>query len=165
MRGRPFEAGNRIGRGRPPGSRNKKTALSEAMEIHGESIVKQCQLEAMKGKPTALRLCMERLLPPCKPSNHRFRLPVVKTAADLGPAWQSILRQVSRGKLSAQEGEAMASILEIRRRAIDSELRDSLPVIDETAVDLSLLTDEQLAQVRQLTLAASIKAATTKKDQ
>jgi hypothetical protein len=59
----------------------------------------------------------------------------------------------------------MASILEIRRRAIDSELRDSLPVIDETAVDLSLLTDEQLAQVRQLTLAASIKAATTKKDQ
>jgi len=135
------------------------------MEIHGEAIVKQCQLEAMKGKPTALRLCMERLLPACKPSNHRFRLQVVKTAADLGPAWQSILRQVSRGKLSAQEGEAMASMLEIRRRAIDTEVRHSLPVIDETAVDLSLLTDEQLAQVRQLTLAASIQAAPIKKDQ
>jgi len=165
MRGRPFEVGNRMGRGRPPGSRNKKTALAEAMENYGEAIVKQCQLEAMKGKPTALRLCMERLLPPCKPSNHRFRLPAVKTAADLGPAWQSVVRQVARGKLSAQEGEAMASMLDIRRRAIESEQRDSLPTLDETALDLSLLTDEQLAQARQLTLAASIQAATIKKDQ
>jgi len=135
------------------------------MEFHGEAIVKQCQLEAMKGKPTALRLCMERLLPACKASNHRFRLPVVKTAADLGPAWQSILRQVSRGKLSAQEGEAMAGMLELRRRAIDTEVRHSLPVIDETTVDLSLLTDEQLAQARQLALAASIQAAAIKKDE
>jgi hypothetical protein len=164
MRGRPFEAGNRMGQGRPPGSRNKKTAFSEAMEAHGEALIKQCQLDALKGKPTAMRLCMERLLPICKPSHHHFRLPAVKTAADLGPAWQSVLGQVSRGKLSAQEGEAMASMLDLRRRAIETEQRDLLPTVEETALDLSLLTDEQLAQARQLALAASIKTASIEKE-
>ncbi len=152
--------GNQMGRGRPLGSRNKKSAFAEAMEGHGEAIIKQCQVWALKGNPTAMRLCMERLLPPCKPSNHQFRLPRVKTAADLGPAWQSVAQQVARGKISAQDGEAMTSMLEMRRKSIESEQMDPRPVDGETAVDYSLLTDEQLAQVKQLSL-----AATKKKDQ
>jgi hypothetical protein len=129
------------------------------MEGHGEAIIKQCQVLALKGHSAALRLCMERLLPPCKPTNHRFRLPPVKTPADLGPAWQSVARQVALGRLSAQDGEAMVSMLEMRRRAMESEPLDARSARGATAVDLSLLTDEQLAQARQLTL-----AATTKKD-
>ena len=111
-------------------------------------------------KPTAQRLCMERLLPPCKPLNNRFRLPAVKTAADLGPAWQSVAKQVALGKLSAQDGEAMASMLDMRRKAIESEQLAPRPAGGETAADLSLLTEEQLAQAKELGL-----AATKKKDQ
>src|SRR5216684_3706264 len=73
------------------------------------------------GDPTALRLCMERLLPPCKPSNNRFQLPAMKTASDVGLALQSVLQEVARGRLSAQEGEAIAAILENHRRAIETE--------------------------------------------
>jgi hypothetical protein len=61
--GRPFEKGNQMGRGRPRGSRNKRTMFAEAMEGHGETIIKQCQVLALKADPTALRLCMDRLLP------------------------------------------------------------------------------------------------------
>ena len=121
MRGRPFEPGNKMGKGRPPGSRNQRTVFSVMMDSHGEALIKQCQVLALKGDPTALRLCIERLLPPCKPSNNRFLLPAVKTASDVGLALQSILQEVARGRLSAQEGEAIAAILENHRRAIDAE--------------------------------------------
>jgi hypothetical protein len=121
MRGRPFERGNKMGKGRPPGSRNQRTVFSEMMDSHGEALIKQCQVLALKGDPTALRLCLERLLPPCKPPNNRFLLPAVRTASDVGLALQSVLQEVARGRLSAQEGEAIAAILENHRRAIDSE--------------------------------------------
>ncbi len=121
MRGRPFERGNKMGKGRPPGSRNQRTVFSRMMDSYGEALIKQCQVLALKGDPTALRLCLERLLPPCKPSNNRFRLPAVKTASDVGLALQSVLQEVARGGLSAQEGEAIAAILENHRRAIETE--------------------------------------------
>ena len=52
MPGRPFEKGNKMGRGRPPGSRNKRTVFQEAMEEHGVPLIKQCKLLALKGDPT-----------------------------------------------------------------------------------------------------------------
>jgi hypothetical protein len=95
--------------------------FAEMMDSHGEALIKQCQVMALKGDPTALRLCIERLLPPCKPSNNRFLLPAVKTASDVGSALQSVLQEVARGRLSGQEGEAIAGILETKRRAIETE--------------------------------------------
>jgi len=67
--GSPFQPGNRFGRGRPQGSRNKATiALQKMLDGCGESITRKCALMAMQGDPTALRLCMERLIPPPKRS-------------------------------------------------------------------------------------------------
>jgi len=76
----------------------------KALEGHGDAIIKQCMVLAMKGDRTALRLCMERLVPPCKPSGHRFQLPAVHTVADLGTAVHAVLQEVARGRLTAQEG-------------------------------------------------------------
>ena len=84
-------------------------------------MIKQCQVLAMKGDPTALRLCMERLMPPCKASSNRFRFPAVKTAADIGKALESVLQEVARGRLTAQEAQAIATVLESHRRTIESE--------------------------------------------
>jgi hypothetical protein len=125
MRGRPFEVGNKMGRGRRPGSRNKRTLFAEMMEGHGEAIIKQCQILAMKGDPTALKLCIERLVPPCKSAGSRFRLPPLLTLSDLVKALPRILQEVARGRLSAQEGEAIASMLDSHRRAIETEEFDA----------------------------------------
>ena len=121
MRGKPFVVGNTSGEGRPLGSRNKRTVFAEMMESHGEAVIKQCQVLAMKGDPTALRLCIERLVAPCKSSTKPFRLPSVKTTADVGKALQAVLKLVARGRLSAQEGEALAAILDNQRTALETE--------------------------------------------
>jgi len=94
----------------------------EAMENHGEAIIKQCQVLALKGDATALRLCVERLIPVSRPWNNRVPMPAVKTAADLQTAWQSVLKQVALGNISPQEGEAIASILDTRRRALETDV-------------------------------------------
>jgi len=120
MRGRPFEPGNQLGRGRPKGSRNKRTLFAEAMEKNGVSLINQCQVQAFKGDSTALRLCIERLLPVCKAPSSRFRLPPVRTTQDLVKALPAVLQAVARGQLSAQEGEAIASMLDSQRRAIEA---------------------------------------------
>jgi len=132
MRGRPFEVGNKMGRGRRPGSRNKRTLFAAMMEGHGEAIIKQCQILALKGEPTALKLCIERLVAPCKSSSSRFRLPPLRTVSDLVKALPRIMQEVARGRLTAQEGEAIASMLDSQRRALETEEFDArLKVIEQ----------------------------------
>jgi hypothetical protein len=121
MKGRPFEPGNKMGKGRPPGSRNKRSMYMDLMESYGEAIIKQCQVMALEKNPMAMRLCMERLLAPCKAPNTRFRLPAATTATDLVKALGAVMQQVARGHLSAQEGEAMAGMIESLRHSIGTE--------------------------------------------
>jgi hypothetical protein len=90
------------------------------MEDSGEAMIKQCKVLAYKGDPTALRLCIERLLQPCRPSNHRFHLPAVKTLRDLEKALPVVLKQVAKGQLSAREGESISRTLESQRRTVES---------------------------------------------
>ena len=93
----------------------------ELMEDHSEAVIKQCQILALKGDSTALRLCMERLVPPCRAPRNQFRLPTMKTMADLGKALPAVAREVARGRLSAQDGEAFSKMIETQRRTIEAE--------------------------------------------
>src|SRR5436190_14898698 len=97
-RGRPFAPGNKLGRGRPRGSRNKATLVFQKMlGQHGEALVKKCVVMALQGDMTAMRLCIERLLPTCKQSPVQFKLPPITTAAQLAQAQAMILDAFSRG--------------------------------------------------------------------
>jgi hypothetical protein len=120
--GSPFQPGNTFGRGRPQGSRNKATiALQQMLDDRGESITRKCALMAMKGDATAMRLCMERLIPPRKDQPVKFKLPLVRTAAEVAEAVSVVLQAVSRGQLTPAEGQMIAAILEGRRRVIETE--------------------------------------------
>jgi hypothetical protein len=121
MRGRPFEPGNKFGRGRPAGSRNKSTmALQSMLDQHGETILKKAALMAIQGDPTALRLCVERLLPARRNSPVRFKLPPINSAADVARALTKVLQGVANGKLAPAEGEKITAMLETVQRIIES---------------------------------------------
>jgi hypothetical protein len=121
MRGRPFEPGNQMARGRPPGSRNKRTQFAEEFQKNGLEAIRQCKHQALQGNQRALDAWLARLEAPCKPSNGRFRLPRVQSAGDVVRALSAVSQAVARGRLSAHEGEAMARTLEIQRQAIEAE--------------------------------------------
>jgi hypothetical protein len=132
-RGRPFASGNRFGRGRPRGSRNKSTvALQELLAEHGEALMKKSIVLALQGDRIALRLCLERLVPPSKQSPVQFDLPPIATAADLGRAQQAVLKALSRGQLTPAEATAIGALLENRRRMIESvDLEARLEVLEQ----------------------------------
>jgi hypothetical protein len=121
-RGRPLAPGNTLGRGRPRGSRNKTTlALQEMLGQHGEALMKKCVVMAMQGDRAAMRVCMERLLPPRKQSPVQFRLPPIRTAAELAKAQARMLEAFSRGQLTPAEAETINNLVESRRRVLETE--------------------------------------------
>lgn len=130
--GRPFQQGNAEGKGRPIGSRNRKTIFQEALEKDGEKIIQKVKQRALRADPVAMRLCMERLVPVAKEPNARFQLPAVETAANLTEAISAVTKAVSEGELSAQEGESVANIVESQRRNIEVREFDArLKVLEE----------------------------------
>src|SRR5215207_1130118 len=122
VRGRPFEPGNKAGRGRPRGSRNKATLMAQALlDGHSEALIKNCLHMALTGDTAAMRLCIERVLPT------RRELPVSvapmrgRTAAEIAQTLDVLLKNVASGQLTPAQAQTMASILEQQRRVIETK--------------------------------------------
>src|SRR5258708_27192166 len=101
VRGRPFQPGNKVGCGRPKGSRNKKAlALGEMHAENGKAIVAKTMVMALQGDRVALRLCLERLLPSPKHGLVQLKLPTTATAADVSRAAQKVVEAVAGGEIT-----------------------------------------------------------------
>ena len=99
--------------GMPKGTRHRATMLAEKfMEDDAEDIVRAVVNAAKAGDPTAMRLCVERLVPLRKGRPVVFDLPPVKTAA--------LVRAMAAGELTTDEASAAASVIEMHRRAIET---------------------------------------------
>src|SRR3984957_8596577 len=83
-RGRPFSKGaSGNPGGRPAGARNKALLAMEALlDGEAEAITRVAVDKAKEGDPTALRLCLERILPPRKDRPVSFSLPQLGTVTD-----------------------------------------------------------------------------------
>ena len=137
--GRPFQAGNKCGKGRPAGSRNKATiALEALLDGEGEAMTRKAIELALAGSETALRLCLERLVPPRRERLVRLRLPSdISTAKGISRTAAAILKAVAGGEITAGEAVQLASVLEVRRKAIETQQLESRVADVERAVKAS----------------------------
>ncbi len=116
-RGKPFEPGNSFGRGRPKGSKNQATLEREALlDEFGAAVTKKCISEALKGRDVPLRLCMERLAPPARHQAIAFKLPPIRTPADIPRASAAVFKAVADGNITAEQAEALMRLLETHQR-------------------------------------------------
>ena len=117
---RPGESGNP--KGRPQGSRNKATILAQEM-LDGEvkTLVRKCIDLALAGDQTAMRLCLERLLPPRKDSPVKLKLPKMDGPKAAVSALSALLDAVGQGELSPGEAQAVAGLLESFTRTLELE--------------------------------------------
>jgi len=125
VRGRPFVKG-RSGnpRGRPVGARNKKTLAAAALlEGESEAFTRKAVEQALEGDPTALRLCIERILPPCRERAVRFELPPIENTHDVAVAMNAVTSALARGIITPGEAERIANVVETFARAIDTTKR------------------------------------------
>jgi hypothetical protein len=122
MRGRPFEPGNQLGRGRPRGSRNKTSAqMQELLNQYSEPVLKKAIAEALKGNTHIMRPLLDRILPARRGVPVTIGTLPTRTAEELSKASESIVRKVASGKLTVLEAGAFLELLEKRRRALETE--------------------------------------------
>jgi hypothetical protein len=109
-RGRPFAKGNP---GRPKGSRNKATLIAESLlDGQAENITTSLLSAAFSGDVPAIRLCMERLLPPRRERTVQFDLPPLENPEDAVAAAEAVLRAVADGELTPGEAMQMHRLIE-----------------------------------------------------
>jgi hypothetical protein len=163
-RGRPFQPGNETGRGRPRGSRNKSTAAAqELLGENGADVIRKCLRMAKQGDPTALRLCMERILPARKSPTVRFKLPRIRSVADLPGAMDSIMQAIAKGRLTPGEGQQILALVDNSRRVLETEERLRPKVKPTYCGKLSQISDQEL-EARILEIDRTIEASYTDAD-
>ena len=107
--------------GNHKGSRHKSTLLAEKiLEDDRDGIINAVVAAAKNGDPTAMRLCVERLVPLRKGRPVVFDLPAIETAADVANALGAIAGAMAAGELTPDEAGAVAGVLEAKRRAIET---------------------------------------------
>ena len=122
QRGKPFEKG-RSGNpnGRPEGSRNKATILAQALfDGQAEELIQKCIQMALDGDSTAMRLCIERLVPPRKDRPVNLDLPKMECVEDTVKAMAVISSGVAEGELTPSEGQVLSGMVENYRKAIET---------------------------------------------
>jgi hypothetical protein len=115
-RGRPFQKGNP---GREPGSKNRNTLVAAALlEGESEALLRRAIQLALAGDVVMLKFLLSRLLPRERPV--AIELPEMVFADDGVEALGSIMRAVSIGAISPDEGAKLATIVKSHTDAIDN---------------------------------------------
>ena len=130
VRGRPFEKG-RSGNptGRRPGSRNKATlAAATLLAGEAEGLTRTAVEFALAGDPTAMRLCIERILPPCRERAVKFTLPRIETTENISAAMQAVTSALAKGDIKPGEAATIAGVVETFARAIETTKRRAFAV-------------------------------------
>ena len=127
---KPGQSGNPSGR--PKGARNKATMAAEALlDGESESLTRRCIDLAKEGDPTALRLCLSRILPVKRERTISLDLPALEDSQDSLRAIGTVLEAVGSGTITPNEGQAVASLLETHRRTFEvEELERRLEVLE-----------------------------------
>ena len=118
--------------GKPAGARNKATVMVQSiMERGAKEITEAVVGLAKEGDLSAARLVLERLLPPAKERPISLALPSTDTAGGIAEAQQAILQAVAAGDLLLGEGMALAGIVEVRRKAVEThELEQRISALE-----------------------------------
>jgi hypothetical protein len=81
---------------------------------------------------TAMRLCLERILPPKRDRSVRFRVPIPVSAADACESLAAITTAVARGELTPAEAAALAGVVEKYVKALEAaEFERRLQVLEQ----------------------------------
>ena len=105
--------------GRPLGSRNHATLLMESLlQGEAEQLTRKAIELALGGDITALRLCLERLIPPRKDRPIHLILPPMDSVQQISLAMARVSIAIGEGEITPIEGEVLSNILTAHKAVI-----------------------------------------------
>lgn len=111
----PGQSGNPAGR--PPGLRDKRAELRAMLEPHAPDLVAKVVAKALEGDTTALRICLDRLIPVPKAKDEAVSLPLRDgSLADKGEA---VLGAIGDGEIPPDVGAAVLQAIASQARIVE----------------------------------------------
>jgi len=130
---KPGESGNP--RGKPKGARNRATLMVlSLMEAGAREITLAVVSAAKAGDLTAAKMVIERLAPPMRERPIAIDLPDIQSAQGIAVAQAAILQSAASGEITPSEAATLAGVVEMRRRALETEeLERRIVALEESA--------------------------------
>jgi Family of unknown function (DUF5681) len=129
QRGKPFQKGQSGNPdGRPRGSRNVTTlALESLLDGQATALTQKAIDLALGGDMAALRLCLDRILPPRKDRPVSFTLPTINSAQDAAAIVSSVLAAVAAGEITPTDAAEVGKLIDSYVKAYETaELAERL---------------------------------------
>ena len=115
---KPGQSGNPTGR--PAGVRNRATMAAQALlDGESEALTRKAVEMALEGNMAALKLCLERLVPPRKERPLSVDLPAFDGVDALPSVTAALLRAVAAGDLTAGEAGALGQLVASHAKALE----------------------------------------------
>jgi hypothetical protein len=118
--------------GRPKGARRKVTVLAERMmEAKSAEVVAAVLEAAIIGHDmAAAKIVMDRISPIRKGKPVAFTMPNMN-AVGVSEAFSAVIAAVAAGRLTCEEGKAVADLLDMQRKAIETgDLADRIEKLE-----------------------------------
>ena len=117
--------------GRPKGIADKRTALRDLLTPHAEKLVDMAVSMALAGDTAALRICIDRLMPPIKAKDDAVAMPggLKGGLADQG---QEVLSELAAGRLTPDEASTVMQTVAAQARIVEvDELVKRVKALEE----------------------------------
>lgn len=106
--------------GKPLGTLNHVTRQAQALlDENAKAITEACVALALVGDMTAIRLCLDRIIPIRKSRPIVFDLPKIETPADVVVVFDVLTNAVASGELAPDEAASFQNLLEGRIKAVE----------------------------------------------
>lgn len=122
--------------GRPKGALGRATKWREALEPHGDDLFKVAVDHALDGDMTALKLCLERISPPVKPTSDPVEFAL--QGDSLSAKAESVLQAIADGVIDIDSG-----------RKLIGAIADLGKIIEITELEKRLAQLEQLQEMKK----------------
>lgn len=108
-------------KGKPKGAKNLVTRAAEAL-LDGEAdkLTRKAIEMALAGDGFALRLCLERIIPPRKDRPVSFKMPAIDSAADAALLMGSLLQAVAEGRITPFEASELTKLVDSYCRTLET---------------------------------------------
>ena len=90
------------------------------LDGEAEALTRKAVELALEGEGSALRLCLERIIPPRRERPVKLGLPAVRGAADLAGTMAAITTAATQGTITPGQAAELARVVEIFVRAVET---------------------------------------------
>jgi hypothetical protein len=106
--------------GRPKGTKDKRNELRALLEPHSEELTSKLVNEALGGNMSAMKLCIDRLIPTVRPVDSPIQINAL--TGSLIDRGESIISEVLEGNIPANQGALLLSCFESLNKIHEIEI-------------------------------------------